>query len=231
MMKRRDIRICFVGDSFVNGTNDPAYLGWAGQLCVNATQLTGRRVTYYDLGIRGDTSADVAARWKDECARRLPSHIDGRLVFSFGVDDLSIVNRRQRLPMEVTIANFRHILYEACRRYPTLVIGPPPVANPEKNMRIRYLCRLMAEAANDLEVPYLPIFEELIRSRTWRREIMMYDGMHPSRGGYAELAALIQAWPEWWFRDASYKEEIWPKGKSNTARNTPPSLLKRGVFA
>jgi lysophospholipase L1-like esterase len=28
-----DIRICFVGDSFVNGTGDETALGWAGRLC------------------------------------------------------------------------------------------------------------------------------------------------------------------------------------------------------
>ena len=29
----KDLRICFVGDSFVNGTGDETKLGWTGRLC------------------------------------------------------------------------------------------------------------------------------------------------------------------------------------------------------
>ena len=32
----QDIRICFIGDSLVNGTGDEAALGWAGRLCACA---------------------------------------------------------------------------------------------------------------------------------------------------------------------------------------------------
>lgn len=34
----QEIRICFVGESFVNGTGDPAFLGWTGRVCANAHQ-------------------------------------------------------------------------------------------------------------------------------------------------------------------------------------------------
>lgn len=33
------MRICFIGDSFVNGTGDPECLGWAGRICVTARKL------------------------------------------------------------------------------------------------------------------------------------------------------------------------------------------------
>jgi hypothetical protein len=48
-------------------------------------------------------------------------------------------------------------------------------------------------------VPYLPIFAWLMQASSWRREVALYDGSHPRQGGYEELAALIQAWPAWWF--------------------------------
>jgi len=32
----QDIRICYVGDSFVNGTGDPAKLGWTGRLSASS---------------------------------------------------------------------------------------------------------------------------------------------------------------------------------------------------
>lgn len=33
-----DICICFVGDFFINGTGDSAYLGWSGHVCAAANQ-------------------------------------------------------------------------------------------------------------------------------------------------------------------------------------------------
>ena len=35
-MKSDDLGLCFIGDSFVHGTNDPECLGWSGRLAVNA---------------------------------------------------------------------------------------------------------------------------------------------------------------------------------------------------
>jgi acyl-CoA thioesterase-1 len=55
------MRICFFGDSFVNGTGDDDALGWVGRAVASARHA-GRDVTAYNLGVRGDTSADVAAR-------------------------------------------------------------------------------------------------------------------------------------------------------------------------
>ena len=48
---RSEIRICFIGDSLVNGTGDEAALGWAGRLCAMANE-SDIPVTYYNLGIR-----------------------------------------------------------------------------------------------------------------------------------------------------------------------------------
>ncbi|HZC55143.1 MAG TPA: hypothetical protein VE396_03730 [Xanthobacteraceae bacterium] len=33
---RKPIRICFFGDSMVNGTGDDACLGWVGRICAAA---------------------------------------------------------------------------------------------------------------------------------------------------------------------------------------------------
>lgn len=197
-MKYQDIRICFIGDSFVNGTLDPACLGWAGHLCRDAIQK-GHQITYYNLGIRRDTSADIAARWRDECAWRLPDSVDARVVFSFGVNDSTLENGQRRVAVEETIANLRQMLHEARQQYTTLMIGPPPIADREQNERVAHLCKLMAAAASEIGVPYLPVFETLLHSPLWMEEVAKYDDAHPKRAGYAELATLVQTWEDWWF--------------------------------
>jgi acyl-CoA thioesterase-1 len=80
------IRICFFGDSIVNGTGDDACLGWVGRIC-SAARRRGIDLTCYNLGIRRDTSTDILARWQIEARARLPDQYDGRLVFSFGAND------------------------------------------------------------------------------------------------------------------------------------------------
>ncbi len=50
----------------------------------------GYDITYYNLGIRRDTSTDIAKRWSQEVSLRLPKEYDGRVVFSFGLNDTTI---------------------------------------------------------------------------------------------------------------------------------------------
>src|SRR5690606_27298725 len=61
-----DLRICFVGDSFVAGVGDPEALGWSGRLTVDA-HAAGVAPTAYNLGVRRQTSTDIAGRWQAEC--------------------------------------------------------------------------------------------------------------------------------------------------------------------
>src|SRR6266508_3726237 len=123
------MRICFVGDSFVNGTADPECLGWAGRVCA-AARRAGHDVTYYNLGVRRDTSADVRDRWESEVARRLPPEhpeYDSGVVFSFGVNDTTTEGRGTCVPAERSLDNLRATVTTARRSYPVLVVGPPPV--------------------------------------------------------------------------------------------------------
>ncbi|MDG2030454.1 MAG: hypothetical protein P8J45_05555 [Phycisphaerales bacterium] len=58
MTDMNDLRICFVGDSYMNGSGDLELLGWVRRLC-RKRYTAHRRFTFYELGVRGATSADV----------------------------------------------------------------------------------------------------------------------------------------------------------------------------
>jgi len=195
------MRICFVGDSFVNGTGDQECLGWAGRICAEA-QRQGHDVTYYNLGIRRDTSADIMGRWCQEVVCRLPQGVDARVVFSFGVNDVTVEDGVPRLELADSIRNARQILGEAKQSYPVLMVGPPPTGDEEKNEDAARLSKELGLARKELDVPYLDVLAALKDSGTWIREAEAYDGSHPRAGGYSELAALVQEWPAWlsWFK-------------------------------
>jgi lysophospholipase L1-like esterase len=190
------MRICFIGDSFVNGTGDDACLGWSGRLCAEARQH-GCDITYYNLGVRGETTAEIAARWQREARARLPLGEDGRLVFSFGVNDCVEIDGRRRVAESTSLSHARAILSTAKASLPSLMIGPPPTGDAALNTRTRLLADALDALCHELAIPFFSPWEALIADGTWLREAIAGDGAHPNRGGYGKLAALIRDWPPW----------------------------------
>ncbi len=194
------MHICFIGDSFVNGYGDPNYQGWPGRIC-SAASARGRDVTCYNLGIRRNTSRDIAARWRDEAPHRLPQGKDGRLVFSFGANDTVIENGQRRVGDNEALANLQAILAQASTLFPVLMVGPPPVENADHNRRIGQLSVLFQSASEQMGLSYLDAFTPLSQSALWISEVSAFDGAHPRAGGYEELASLVENWLAWqaWF--------------------------------
>lgn len=199
----KEIRICFVGESFVNGTGDPECLGWTGRICVNANQK-GYDITYYNLGVRGETSRNLKQRWLTEVSYRLHQEYDNRVVFSFGANDTGANGIKQGIDLAESGENIRSILSEAKQRYPVLMVGPPPCGdtNQEKmNQTQANLSQQFALVCSELDVPYLDVFSTLVKSPLWLTEAKANDGAHPRAAGYAEFAAIVQSWSGWlnWF--------------------------------
>ena len=195
------MHVCFVGDSFVNGTGDPECLGWAGRVCT-AAHRAGQDITYYNLGVRAETSLEICDRWLREVTCRLPQEVDGRIVFSFGVNDTTLVNGKTRVALSDSLESTRQILSSAQRLYPTLMVGPPPTADAEKVSRIARLSQEFALLSREFNVPYLDVLVPLRASEVWMSEVAADDGAHPRSAGYSELARLMQRWPAWlsWFK-------------------------------
>ncbi|MCW9034993.1 MAG: GDSL-type esterase/lipase family protein [Rhodospirillales bacterium] len=208
------LRICFVGDSITAGTGDEDFLGWPGRLCHEET-LKGHDITLYNLGIRGDTSELIQARWKAECAARLPDNLDGALVFSFGVNDAAHEEGLGiRVPLEKSIANARDILKDAIRWKPVLWIGPPPIDEEKQpftlpsgqvftfnNERCKALSDAYKREAALMGIPYLDVFNSLDHQNIWKQSQAAKDGIHPLGEGYKILTELIGEWDAWraWF--------------------------------
>ena len=194
----QDIRICFIGDSLVNGTGDEAALGWAGRLCALA-HASDIPVTCYNLGIRRNTSEDILLSWENECTLRLPDSCDGRIVLSCGVNDTVIENGKMRVDFAKSCANVRAILRGA-KQYTVLMVGPPPVIDDEQNERIEDLSVAFSHETQTLGVPYIDLFSALCSDDAYRREVSENDGSHPKSGGYSKMARIIGSSSSWWFR-------------------------------
>jgi lysophospholipase L1-like esterase len=196
----RDVRICFFGDSFLNGAADETYLGWTGRVCA-ALPL---QVTHYNLGIRGNTSLDIEQRWAEEAARRWKPGTERRLVFSFGTNDASLENGAPRLSIEDSMQSAKILLTRAKHTCPVLFTGPPAAeleARDAAFARLAAFSRGYAELAHELDVPYLDLFEPTHDNDTWHQAVQRSDGVHPDAAGYALLAGIFsqwKAWQAWW---------------------------------
>ncbi len=194
-----DLRICFVGDSFVNGTGDSECLGWTGRVCAALIEQ-GHGVTHYNLGVRRETSSDIAARWRQEVTARLAHGSEARLVFSFGVNDTMPQGRGSRVSYTDSLANTESILRSARAVAATFMVGPPPTADERQNIAIVKLAQGIQVVCGSVGVPFLDAFIPLHKSTIWMDEVRAGDGAHPSAAGYAKFAQLVlgsSAWRTW----------------------------------
>ena len=194
-----DRRVLVFGDSIVAGVGDPEGRGWLGRV-VAASFAAGLELTAYPLGVRRQTSEDVARRWRDEARPRLDGAADCRVVFAVGVNDTTVENGAPRVTPERSEAMLAGMLDDAARLgLPAFVVGPAPVCDAGQTARIAELSKRLASVCATRGVVFCDVLEPLRASATWCGEAAAGDGAHPAAGGYEALAELILAggWLDW----------------------------------
>jgi lysophospholipase L1-like esterase len=186
------LRILAFGDSLVAGVGDPDHLGWVGRALASR-----RAVTLYNLGVRGQTSGEVAARWRAEAEPRLSAAEPCRIVFSVGINDCLPDGGATRVAPAHSLLNVRAMLTEAQRLCPVLLVGPPPVSDPGVAARAEVLDEHFKLLAARLNVPFIDVFRPLAADGLWTAEAAAFDGAHPGAAGYQRMAELIAAHPAW----------------------------------
>lgn len=190
----RDVGLCFVGDGFVAGYGDPKALGWVNRVLAR-TPLEGLDITAYNLGVRGDSSAEVMTRWRTECAPRWRGRSERRLVVSVGAEDVAggISTARSRL-------NLANVLDEAATSgIATFVVGPTPALDQEVNDRLRVLADAQADVCSRRGIPFVDCFHPLREHDQWQSDLAAGDGTHPGQAGYGLMAWLVlhAGWQDW----------------------------------
>lgn len=196
---RSDIRICFIGDSFTAGAGDDTSLGFPGRLCSDLRTEKGLDITCYNLGIRRDTSTDILNRWEREVNARLKrnEHFNGRLVFSFGTNDNVFENGERRVSTASTLANARSILTRAKGMWPTAMLGPPWTSVEDIDERNAALSQKFETLCEEIDVPFISLYQKLEGNGVWAREAEAGDGIHPNTGGYSLLSQAVAEWDAW----------------------------------
>lgn len=195
-----DRRILFFGDSYVAGVGDPTGLGWVGRVTA-ASYEAGLPITTYDLGVRGHTSADVAARFEAESVARTsnPAASYG-VVLCIGANDMTEVDRRLRVTPGIAVRTLNGLIDRIeAGGHGVFVVGPPPVGDREQDERIAELSNQLAHVVTHRGLRFVDVAKRLLASDDWRDEAAANDGSHPGAGGYAALADLVLTggWIAW----------------------------------
>ena len=201
-------RIFCFGDSITLGCNDSQGLGWPGRLCRGLT-AGNYSVAAYNLGVNGDTSQHIAARWRNEAGVR-SRNSPGLLMFAFGFNDAAEPDGNgPQVPLPLSIETARELLAAAREVSTVLWIGPTPLDESVNPMPSRDTTWMMhndsiarydaayAGLADELEIPYLRLFPEFLASQRYRTALRAYDRVHPADDGYAMIAECIAAWEPW----------------------------------
>ena len=199
--------LCF-GDSITLGCYDSRGLGWPGRLYLGRKRGE-RHVAVYNLGINGDTSSDIAARWRREAEARSRDE-PGLLMFAFGFNDAARANGGEpQVDLSHSVANAREILGTARMLYRVLWIGPTPLDESVNPLRTDYASWDMrndeiaryddayARLAAEIEVDYLSLFADFLQSPRYRAALDAGDRVHPGDDGYAMIAERIKNWHAW----------------------------------
>lgn len=177
-----------LGDELVAGTGDPRAMGWVGRVAARTAQERFR-LTAHALGVPGETTTGMAARWQAEAGPRLGA--DGRLVLGLGVADLraGTVTARSRL-------NVANVLDAAAESgLPCLVVGPPPVlpGGPDDALArgLRGLSDAFAEVCERRGVTYVDLLAGLTGNPDWEADLAASGGRVPGQAGYGLMAYLV----------------------------------------
>ena len=201
-------RIFCFGDSITLGCNDSTGLGWPGRLCRGLVH-NDRSVAVYNLGINGDTSQDIAARWRAETGAR-SRNAPGLILFAFGFNDAAKADGGDvQIDLATSIAHASSVLTEAKSITEVLWIGPTPLDESVNPMQTEFACWDMrnrdiarydaayADLADTIGIDYLRLFPEFLTSPSYRAALVAGDKVHPGDDGYAMIAERIAGWDRW----------------------------------
>ena len=210
------LRVVAFGDSLIYGYGDPINGGWVEQMrrkwmanSYSQAASQGAGHVLYNLGVRGDTAAQVNQRLEQEFLLRgeLRNKLPDLMILSVGVNDSPRVGKRSsrsmtdydRFTLEIV-----NLLDKAQNLCPVIFVGMVPVDeskmpfldclhfNHEDQFRYKEATKSACQVRN---IPYLDIFDLWQeRGQNWSSDRLCPDGLHPNSEGYLAIFQDICNW-------------------------------------
>jgi acyl-CoA thioesterase I len=195
--------LCF-GDSITFGRGEQPCLSWVGRL-KSYFEPKDFWNCVYNLGIAGETSADLLKRFDSEAQPRTKSLRQDKyiIIISIGLND----TRWDGLPEEdkprVSDEEFENNIKELIKKAQSysaelVFLGLTPVDEKKtlpfettsfKNEKIKSFNDIIKKNCEESNVLFLDIFDKL-NNEQW--SAMLADGVHPNEKGYDQIYGLVK---------------------------------------
>ena len=197
-----DVNIIIFGDSIVYGAWDYNKVGWVNRLRLLFEQKYTNYYTIFNLGIPGDTTSNIKKRFKQECSARYNPGANNIIIFSMGINDSQIIDKKNNIDIE----NFKNNIYsliKMAKEYTNniLFVGLTSVneaiVNPlpwDKNIsylneEIRFFDYELKNICEQSEINYINISNLL-------SDEDLEDGIHPNNIGHEKICKQVYKYLE-----------------------------------
>jgi lysophospholipase L1-like esterase len=187
--------VLFFGDSITQGFCDSEG-GWVERL-----RKTNNSTTFFNLGIAGDSSEDVLARFDNETMARADADEQIAFVFAIGLNDSRTKSGINFSETEQYIQNLTGLLKQS-KQYSDkiLFVGFTPCAEDRSNpvawsntgyinTRIKEFDNALREFCEQNKVGFVEIFEPFHEAQN--KTELLPDGIHSNNEGHQIIADLV----------------------------------------
>ena len=198
----------FFGDSIAYGEWDEQG-GWVQRLRSSADQayISGRgpKTLVYNLGIPGDTAADILTRIEPEMAARFDAENETLITFAVGTNDAHFVvsEGKDRFTQDEFERNIGRLIGIA-RKYTQKIafVGLTPIDQPKvdplpwntdkayRSDRVKLFNGIVEKVAGEEGLFFADIWKNWIQL-DYRS--LLFDGLHPNASGHRRIAEKVNA--------------------------------------
>ncbi len=201
------MRVLVFGDSITQGFWDPEG-GWVNAIrkYYDLQNISGEdkdAPTIFNLGVSGDTSTDILARFQSDTENRKWPGEEFAIVFSVGVNDSYIKSGKNIMDTGQYLQNLSKLL-ELAHKYTNKVvfIGLTPCVEERTNpvawdKEITYSYSRLESFNDELrsfciesKVDFIDILKPMTEKQTQTE--LLPDGVHPNNEGHKFIAELVQ---------------------------------------
>lgn len=157
----------------------------------------------FNLGVSGNKSGDLLARFDNETAARLKTGSSGVIIFCIGTNNAYVEGNESWSPPEV-YKNDLLKLVDKAKKYVNkiLFVGLPPCEEEKTtpvfwrdisytNERIQVINGMMQEVAAEQNIPRVEIFEAMHEAMKSGQQLFL-DGLHPNDAGHQLIFELVR---------------------------------------
>jgi lysophospholipase L1-like esterase len=195
-------RVYAFGDSLITGTYDSRG-GWFDRIKQDLHQITsqatdGTKYQAYNLGIGGETSRGLVARFTNELQTRHRAEWPAVVLIGVGKNDSRLDNGRPAVPLAEYAANLRTVITAAQQvAEAVLLVGIGPCQRDEVNFKtftygraaLKHYDETMSQVATECNVRKIDVFDTLLAQGD---RVFYRDGLHLSDAGYQVLYDTIR---------------------------------------